>query len=301
MAILISLVLPSILILNFCFRNCPDKMEINVNKQLVATLILSIFSTTPLIADNSNTLSPTIITQESGDSALGFDFNYKKDFFKSGAGDSTAGTSISLPKDDILKEGFFSAKGSVSLNSDVLPKELINLNVGYKRLKVYQDKVFLGVFDAAQLGIRATHETNQDLDQSRTSGGFFGIASYGGTDFHYAIGLGGDYLISDRDEERRALVIDDNYWRLRGEINIGYKIDAGAQNLLLAWNYRYFRELDAPTIVANAGLDSHKLSNVKLTFLNSKNRDIFMSYSTGRLPFDHAEDRVYKIGFDYKF
>jgi len=248
-----------------------------------------------------NKFSPTIITNEAGETAIGFDFEYDNKFFGLRDGDSVPNTPVVAPQEDVLNKAFLLAKGSVSLNPSVRPKELISISAGYERLRVYQNRDFLGIFEAVGFDAQVSHETNQDLDQSKTGGGILGIASYDGVDWQYAISLGADYILSDSDKERKLLVTDNNYWRLGGEFNLGYKLELGNQNLLLAWNYRYFHEVDAATAIKDGRLENFRLSNLKLTFINTNNADVYVSYSTGKLPFDHAEDRVYKLGLDYKF
>ena len=131
-----------------------------MNATTVIATIFTIVLVAPVLAeDTGNQLSPTIITHESGDSAPGLDFNYKKTFFEPVNGTSEINGDVTLPAEDatsggptlpnkdVLKEGFFSAKGSVSLNSDVLPKELISLGIGYRTFHYYDNSDFLGVFD----------------------------------------------------------------------------------------------------------------------------------------------------------
>jgi hypothetical protein len=62
------------------------------------------------------------------------------------------------------------------------------------------------------------------------------------------------------------------------------------------FNYRYFREPGAPQAVRAAGIDRHRL----LTYRIGLPRDMFIAYSSGKLPFSSASEQLYQIGFSFR-
>lgn len=61
-------------------------------------------------------------------------------------------------------------------------------------------------------------------------------------------------------------------------------------------NYRYFLENNAPTAIKSADLDKHMLATLRIALKN----DLFVAYSTGKLPFDQKNDQILQVGFSYK-
>lgn len=62
------------------------------------------------------------------------------------------------------------------------------------------------------------------------------------------------------------------------------------------FNYRYFLENNAPAVIKAAEIDKHQLATVRLGLKN----DLFLAYSTGKLPFDKKNNQMLQIGFSYK-
>jgi hypothetical protein len=62
------------------------------------------------------------------------------------------------------------------------------------------------------------------------------------------------------------------------------------------FNYRYFRESGAPAAVKTAGLDSYFLRTFRLNLP----RDLFIAYSSGKLPFDLKDDDFFELGLTYQ-
>ena len=89
-----------------------------------------------------------------------------------------------------------------------------------------------------------------------------------------------------------------SYWR--------YDIEAGFASSLGRWkgttvtwenNFRHYAEVDPNEAVRNAKLDKFTYFVSAVTFGNG----MFISYSTGKLPFDTQTAKVYELGFDYRF
>jgi hypothetical protein len=62
------------------------------------------------------------------------------------------------------------------------------------------------------------------------------------------------------------------------------------------FNYRYFRESDAPAALKAAGLNSFFLRTFRLKLA----KQLFVAYSNGKLPFDLKDDDFFELGLSYK-
>ena len=62
-------------------------------------------------------------------------------------------------------------------------------------------------------------------------------------------------------------------------------------------NLRYYRRLNPPTAIKQANMDAQFYFTAALIAPNG----LFVSYTTGRLPFDDRDDKVYAIGLRYNF
>ena len=89
-----------------------------------------------------------------------------------------------------------------------------------------------------------------------------------------------------------------SYWR--------YDIETGLGSVLGRWkggtvrwenNFRHYAEVDPNEAVETADLDKYTYFVSAVSLGNG----MFMSYSTGKLPFDAKADKVYELGFDYRF
>lgn len=71
----------------------------------------------------------------------------------------------------------------------------------------------------------------------------------------------------------------------------------GDQTILVESDFRYYTEIGPSAAVKAANLAEFLYFVGALTASNG----MFVSYSTGRLPFDAREDQVYELGFKFKF
>lgn len=62
-------------------------------------------------------------------------------------------------------------------------------------------------------------------------------------------------------------------------------------------DFRYYREINPSSAIVAAHLDRESYFTGALTLANG----FFVSYTTGRLPFDAKDDQIYELGFKYKF
>lgn len=90
--------------------------------------------------------------------------------------------------------------------------------------------------------------------------------------------------------------IDDrsSYPRVRSEISFRTPISRSAH---FGANFRYYRELDPSSAVKAANLDEYRYFTSALTLSNG----MYVSYATGKLPFDDSDDEIYELGFQYNF
>ncbi len=93
---------------------------------------------------------------------------------------------------------------------------------------------------------------------------------------------------------RRALGATEDYSRLRGEV--AFRTPVSAATIFEA-NLRYYKEFDAPAIIEEADLDEFFYFTASLT----TDQGIFVSYTSGHLPFDAKSDQIYAVGFQFNF
>ena len=118
---------------------------------------------------------------------------------------------------------------------------------------------------------------------------------YGATFPSFLIGL--DYVIPEKDEERQALTgSEDSYTRLRFEIGFKTRVARiGKEMIHFSSNYRWYKELNPDENIELNKLDRFSFLVAALESTNG----LFVSYTTGRLPFDRITDQVYALGFRY--
>jgi hypothetical protein len=74
-------------------------------------------------------------------------------------------------------------------------------------------------------------------------------------------------------------------------------VRSGLGDVYVESDVRWYRELGAPVAIAAAGLDEFTYFVAALVSSDGP----YISYSTGRLPFDDREDQVYELGFRLHF
>ncbi|MFL9844056.1 hypothetical protein [Flavobacterium rhizosphaerae] len=123
------------------------------------------------------------------------------------------------------------------------------------------------------------------------------ITAYGST--LPTVQFGCDYVIPDKDTVRDNLVGDlDPFPRFKFETSFRTFISRiNKENIFFNANYRLYQEIDAPRQIKDANLST---INYFVMALQSTS-GFYVSYATGRLPFDAKDDQVYSLGFNYKF
>ena len=101
------------------------------------------------------------------------------------------------------------------------------------------------------------------------------------------------------ENDPRAMVGDKSDFP-RVKLQAGYRTMVGHINGEAAFfeaNVRYYQELGASSAVKVASLDHSTVFTVVLLLPKA----MYVSYSTGRLPFDVKDSQLYEMGFHYKF
>ena len=191
---------------------------------------------------------------------------------------------------------------------------------------------FISVTDQFALGIKGkfSFESNQDFSKRQfvpglliTAGAkgwnknealqYFNILDYPfalirlltGTDKKFTIYgatfpsilFGLDYVLPQDDTTRKELLGTLNaYSRLRFEIGFKTRVARiGKEVLHFSSDFRWYKELNADQIIKDNKLDR---STFFVAAIES-NSGLFVSYTTGKLPFDKRNDQVYSLGFKY--
>jgi hypothetical protein len=133
------------------------------------------------------------------------------------------------------------------------------------------------------------------------------VYGLGATYAKYPALLKNDYVVMDaaygrvdptNDNERQGALDGAElkaYYRWNLEFLYKYTISDSSVIKTFEFNYRYFFENGAPDAIKRAGLDKHDLATFRLGMSN----DLYVAYSTGKLPFDREKDQIIQIGFSY--
>ena len=111
--------------------------------------------------------------------------------------------------------------------------------------------------------------------------------------------FGFDYVLPSKDTVRKKLVGNlDPFPRFKFETSFRTFISRiHKENIFFNADYRFYQELNATAQIKNANLSSINYFVMSLQSTSG----LYVSYATGRLPFDAKDDQVYSIGFNYKF
>jgi len=109
--------------------------------------------------------------------------------------------------------------------------------------------------------------------------------------------FGLDYVVPQDDTTREKLLGNLNaYSRLRFEIGFKTRVARiGKEVLHFSSDFRWYKEVKADQVIKDNKLDR---STFFVAAIES-NSGLFVSYTTGKLPFDRRSDQVYSVGFKY--
>jgi len=107
-----------------------------------------------------------------------------------------------------------------------------------------------------------------------------------------------DYVVPSTDSTRKSLIGNTNpFPRIKFETSFRTFITrVKTENIFFNANYRFYHEVNAPEAIRKANLSSDSYFVMALQSTSG----FYVSYSTGKLPFDARNDKVYSIGFNYK-
>lgn len=189
----------------------------------------------------------------------------------------------------------YSANGTVAASKERNPRNFLEFVLDAKlRYGTSGGGTVLG-------GGFAKYETDQSFANKQF---VFGL---GGTYGKYAVFRENDFIAFDanygrvdpKEDAQREVVLGttslDPYYRWNLELLYMLPIHT-AKVKSIEFNYRYFRETNAPAAIKSASLDEQQLGTVRVGL----DKDLFLAYSAGKLPFDRRNDQVVQIGFSYK-
>ena len=101
--------------------------------------------------------------------------------------------------------------------------------------------------------------------------------------------------VDTRDDKAGRMLGDSaNFTRFRTEI--AFKTPLSSASFFES-NLRYYKRLHAPSAIKQARLDEQLYFTAALIATNG----LYVSYATGKLPFDAKDDQIYEIGLRYNF
>jgi hypothetical protein len=109
--------------------------------------------------------------------------------------------------------------------------------------------------------------------------------------------LGVDMVKPTKDTVRRSFAGNKNQFA-RFRFEVGFRTFLlNVNNVPLHFNsaFRYFREINAPTMIKAAGLNQSSFFTFSVTGADT----YFVSYSYGKLPFDRTNNAIYEMGFKF--
>jgi hypothetical protein len=266
----------------------------------LASGVLAIFAATaPILANAAEprwttTLEPVVMDSKSGTgSTVGLNYSFDGALYDRTL-DTDDGGSDQINPDAAV--GGMSVRlhgsGTVAASAERNPRNLLEtaLNAGYR--------YSTGTLGAILMSGFAKFESDQSFDKKQHvvgAMGTWGKRNLARQNDFLAIDLAYGRVDPKDDAERKAAagaIGTSSYYRWNLEVL--YMIPLG--NTMLEMNLREFRERDAPPLIRQNRLDRHELAAIRLSFKN----DLFIAYSTGKLPLDRQNDQAIQIGWSYK-
>ena len=277
-----------------------------------------------------------LLDRENADSVLGLAFSYSKDFsrttysdkgsrewsyrFNFNADGVVTQNSEENPRDFLNAKLAFYGSSTPSFNL----KKTVD---GLSHLYCYEDPNAIDDVDCAKwtatdiskffepvgsafyidYGLDVGYETDQEIAAKNQTFGLFTFIAY--EDFHRdtfigynnikpSIRLAADSVQPSKETPRAMAGDDSSYTRLSGEFSLVVPLTklVGVP-YSFTFSYRAFEELDASDVVKKAKLDSYQLK----TFSLASPIGLFVSYSSGRLPFGLADENTVELGYKIYF
>jgi len=165
----------------------------------------------------------------------------------------------------------------------------------------------LRAYQHYKIGLDAGYESDQDTVAVQSTVGLFFFGQYedwgtnawaGGLQITPAFRLAVDSVAPNSDTPRAIAGDDSSYYRFSGEVSLWIPVgNFFDRHEVFTFNYRYYSELGASDIAKSANLDTYNLRTFSLTSPTG----LFISYSSGRLPFALQNDQVVELGWKTYF
>ncbi|WP_419318085.1 hypothetical protein ACN2C7_15800 [Caulobacter sp. ErkDOM-E] len=246
------------------------------------------------------TIEPKVLDSSADAGAtVALEYAYQKTFKLKDLSSSDRGNALPDPTPSRGAVTFsVDGSGTATADAERNPKNFLDLSLG---LNIDWDPGYETGWGRLLVGGFVKGETDQGFENEQVVWGARG--SYGqrdllasndflGLDLKYGLVEPGE----DKERQKALGVTDlDDYERL--DIEALYMFRTGWDMVpTIEFNYRLFKELDAPTVIKAVDLDLHQLATVRFGL----GKDLFVGYSTGKLPFDRKDDQTLEIGFSYK-
>jgi hypothetical protein len=273
-------------------------------KRACTCAMLSIFCMGPLFADDQTasnpksgfTLRPAVIdTSDGTGSTLGLEFQgsgtlISRSLDSNDAGSNAIDTTATLG--DLALN--YSTSGTITADKNRNPKDFLDalLDASYESSRT---------FGSLSGGVFYKFETDQSFANKQSVYGlratYVKLGIFQQTDW---VGLDVNYGRVDPtgDADRAAALGTTPLAQYnRADFELEYLYNVGGKLIqTLEVNYRYFLEQAPPAQIEAAGLDKHHLVTARVGLP----KDLFVAYSTGKLPFDKRNDKAFELGFSYK-
>jgi hypothetical protein len=232
--------------------------------------------------------------------------------FKSWGG--TFSTTTSALRDSLNKWEIDLAlieEGETLLKSPVLEK-FVSLSKSHLADQFYADFYFSGGLESNQdfTHKQYTYGANLGIDIKLWRNDFLNVFDWPFAAIRWLSGyddeltpIGGSFptflfsleRVNPQNFEARILLGDTaDYTRIHGEVV--FKTPLSSSSYFEA-SFRFYKELNPSANIKNAELDENVYFTASLTSFGG----MFISYSTGRLPFNVKDNETYKLGFAYNF
>lgn len=166
---------------------------------------------------------------------------------------------------------------------------------------------FLRSYQRYRVGLDAGYESMQNGNAAQSTLGIFAFGQYedwgtnswaGGLQITPSFRVALDRVNPNSDTPRAMAGDDSSYNRFSGEVSLWIPIgNYFNRHEVFTFNYRYYSELNPSDIVKSANLDTYNLRTFSLTSPTG----LFISYSSGRLPFDLQNNQVVELGWKTYF
>ena len=281
------------------------------------------------------TLNFKLFDRENADSVIGLEFSYSRDFNKTIFSDKgprelsyqfnfnvegvVTQNAEENPRNFVNAKFAFSGSSTPSFNlkktvealssEHCYETEYIDDPQCAKWQAIDLEKFFEPVGSAFYIdyGLDIGFETDQEFDAKNQTYGLFTFIAY--EDFHRDTFMGINNIkpsirlavesVEPNSETSRAMAGDDSsYARISGEFSLVIPLTklAGVP-YSFGFSYRAYDELDASDVVKVANLDSYRLRTYSL----ASPTGLFVSYSSGRLPFGIDDENVVELGYKTYF